>query len=238
MRLGVIQSNYLPWRGYFDFISSVDLFVFHDDLQYTKGDWRNRNKIKTPTGLRWLTVPVHYERTSQLICETEISYSTKWQQDHLNLLRANYSHAPFFSDFSDMLHIAFSFKDRSISELNIRFIRLICNYLSIKTPLAISSTYGLNGTKTGRLVQLAKRVGATCYVSGPAAKTYIDESLFAENKIGLEYKSYDYAPYPQLWGGFEGTVSILDLIANTGPSARDYISSQTPNIVAVAQPPT
>ncbi len=229
MRLGVIQSNYLPWRGYFDFINSVDLFVFHDDLQYTKGDWRNRNKIKTPAGLRWLTVPVHYEKTSQLICETKIDHSKKWQQDHFNLFRANYGQTPFFSDAADILQAAFSHRDATISELNIRLIRLICDYLQIKTRMVMSAEFGLEGTKTSRLIQLAKRVDATCYLSGPAAKDYLEEEQFLSEGIRLEYKAYEYPDYPQPWGDFAGNVTVLDLIANCGRNARSFISSSAPN---------
>lgn len=225
MKLGVIQSNYLPWRGYFDFINSVDLFVFHDDLQYTKGDWRNRNKLKTPSGLRWLTVPVHYERTNQLICETEIDYSKMWQRDHLNLLRANYSKAPFFSDAADILSSAFHFKDRTISELNVRLIRAVCAYLRITTRVALSADFALEGAKTDRLVQLAVRTGASCYLSGPSGRDYLQEDQFSASGIDVEYKRYNYPEYPQQWGEFVGNVTILDLISNCGPDSSCYIQS-------------
>jgi len=233
MRVGIIQSNYIPWRGYFDFIDSVDLFIFHDDLQYTKGDWRNRNKIKTPQGLRWLTVPVHYRKTSQLICETEIDYSKKWSSSHINRFKANYHQSPFFKDALELLEEGLACADPTISQLNIRLIKLICGYLQIHTPLVMSSDYAVTGAKTERLINLLKKVEATVYLSGPTAKGYLDENLFRENGIRLEYKTYDYPPYPQLWGEFVGTVTVLDLIANTGPEARGFLKSTTPNEVAV-----
>src|SRR5687767_2235559 len=99
MKVGIIQSNFLPWLGYFDFIRETDLFVIHDDLQYTKGDWRNRNRIKTLRGLEWISVPVHYRNTSQLIEETAVDYSTPWAKKILNRIRESYRRAPHFEPF-------------------------------------------------------------------------------------------------------------------------------------------
>ena len=234
MRAGIIQSCYIPWRGYFDFINEVDLFIFHDDLQYTKGDWRNRNKIKTPNGLIWLTVPVKYKETSQLICKTEIDYSHKWQAEQINRFKNSYIKSPFFKDALKLLEEGLSYADSTISQLNIRLIKLICVYLQITTPLAMSIDYAVTGAKTDRLINLLKKVGATMYLSGPSAKGYLDENLFRENGISLEYKTYDYPPYSQLWGEFVGTVSVLDLIANCGPRSREFLKSLTPNIVSVS----
>lgn len=233
MRVGVIQSSYIPWRGYFDFIRSVDLFVFHDDLQYTKSDWRNRNRIKTPVGLKWITVPVHYPDTQQLIQDTLIDETKNWRRDHLNQFRANYGRAPYRLAALELLEGAFAQPVITISALNLQLISAICAYIGIETPRAISSAYSPSGAKTERLIDLLTKVGARTYVSGPAAKGYLEEPRFREAGIRLEYKTYDYAPYPQLWGPFEGAVSILDLIANCGPKARDYISSSTPNQVAI-----
>jgi hypothetical protein len=123
--------------------------------------------------------------------------------------------------------------DRTISQLNIRLTKLICAYLQITTPLVMSRDYAVTGAKTERLIQLLKQVGATVYLSGPTAQGYLDENLFRESGINLEYKTYDYPPYPQLWGEFVGTVTVLDLIANTGPEARRFLKSTTPNRVAV-----
>jgi hypothetical protein len=196
VRVGIIQSNYIPWRGYFDFIDNVDLFIFHDDLQYTKGDWRNRNKLKTQNGASWITVPVKYHKTSQLILESEIDYSTNWQKAHLNKFRGSYSKAPFFKNTLELFSEGLSSGASTISQLNICLIKLICSFLHIKTPLAISSDYNITGAKTERLINLLKKVDATTYLSGPAARDYLDEDLFRKNNISLEYKTYDYKPYP------------------------------------------
>jgi WbqC-like protein family len=234
VRVGVIQSSYIPWRGYFDFIASVDIFVFHDDIQYTKGDWRNRNKIKTPHGAEWITVPVAYKKVAQLICETPIDSTTPWRNKHLRTLEANYRQAPFFYVVEEFISRVSVSEQSTISQLNINLIRRISNYLEINTPMIISSELSLQGSKTERLIDLLKKLNATTYLSGPSADAYLDKDLFRQNGISLEYKSYDYAPYPQLWGDFIGGVTVLDLIANCGSQAKEYILSRTPNKLIVA----
>ena len=233
MRAGVIQSSFIPWRGYFDFIASVDLFVFHDDIQYTKGDWRNRNRIKTPKGTEWLTVPVSYKRVSQLICETRIDYGTGWGLKHSRLWRAHYQAAPHFNAVREILSVLDGNEFATISELNIELIRRICAYLDIATPMLLSSELALEGRQTDRLIDLLGKVNATTYLSGPSADAYLDKEAFRKRGIQLEYKSYDYAPYPQLWGAFMGEVTVLDLIANCGEGARSLIRSRTPDHVVV-----
>lgn len=228
MKVGVIQSNYLPWRGYFDFIRSVDVFVFHDDLQYTKGDWRNRNRIKTAQGLRWLTVPVHYRRTAQLISETEIDYSRDWRTEHLRLIEAHLGKAPYIADVRAIVEPVFEAKPATISDLNISLIQGICGYLDIFTTLRHSADFHLTGAKTERLIHLLTALDATTYVSGPSAKSYLNETSFRDAGIELEYKSYVYDDYPQQWGSFEGAVSIVDLIANCGPAASELLKSEQP----------
>jgi len=233
VRVGVIQSAYIPWRGYFDFIASVDAFVFHDDLQYTKSDWRNRNRIKTEKGAEWLTVPVHYKKVAQLICETPIDSSTRWMHKHAQRFQSTYRKAPYLDDALDILISADTTQFKSISDLNIALTRRLCEYLDIATPMLLSSDLGLSGAKTDRLIDLLKKLDASVYLSGPSADAYLDKKAFRQNGIRLEYKTYDYAPYPQLWGPFEGAVTVLDLIANCGRSAKAHIQSRSPDKVIV-----
>ncbi|MEC9413351.1 MAG: WbqC family protein [Pseudomonadota bacterium] len=233
MRVGIIQSCYIPWRGYFDFIDSVDLFIFHDDLQYTKGDWRNRNRIKTLKGMSWLTVPVHYYKVEQLILNTEIDYSRPWPKKHLAQIQANYRCAPYISDVIDIMSTTNIRKFQTISELNIFLIKQICHYLNITTPLILSSELKVNGKKTERLIEILKKVNASTYLSGRSADDYLEKSMFIENGISLEYKAYDYPEYGQLWNGYHAGLSIIDLIANQGPGARDFISSLSPNQIII-----
>ncbi len=233
MRVGIIQSNYIPWRGYFDFIASVDLFIFHDDLQYTKGDWRNRNKIKTKDGLKWLSVPVNYTHTAQLICDTTIDYSQKWWCDHLNQFRENLLLAPYYKDVLAILENNLPHKFKTISELNTALIKDICSYLQINTPLAMSSEFSPKGSKSERLISILRNAAATTYVSGPAAEGYIEKELFKKSGMRIEYKSYDYPEYPQQYGAFTPAVSVLDLIANCGERSVQLIKSLTPNKLVV-----
>jgi hypothetical protein len=233
MRVGIIQSNYIPWRGYFDFIDDVDLFIFHDDLQYTKSDWRNRNRIKTAAGLQWLTVPVHYTHVDQLIDEVSLDESQAWRRKHLNLLEANYRTAryfqTYFKPFADVLGLTYP----ALSQLNIALIRWAMSCLEITTPTVVSRDLNAVGSKTTRLIDLLKKVNASIYLSGPAAADYLDLQSFVDHGIVLEYKSYDYRAYEQVGGEFTPAVSILDLLFNTGPDSRKYLKSQSPNQVIV-----
>lgn len=231
MKVGVIQSCYIPWRGYFDFIRSVDLFVIYDDVQYSKGSWRNRNKVKAPSGLRWITVPVNVS-LGQRIDEVEIATGgNSWRNEHARLLHESLGSAIHFQDAWEIWSAATERGYRKLSELNVHLLRSICGYLEIRTPLVLSSSYPTHGDSTNRLISLLRTVGATSYLSGPSASSYLDYSMFALNNIRLEYKSYDYEPYPQTHGDFVDAVTILDLIANCGPEAKRHLVSKNPDRV-------
>ena len=226
MKVGIIQSNFLPWRGYFDFIRETDLFIIHDDLQYTKGDWRNRNKIKTPRGIEWITVPVHYQHTSQFIEETPVDYSTPWVQKMLNRIRESYRHAPcfepYFSELADLLIQPAA----SISDLNLRLINWVCTKFEIDTPIKMSRDYNPQGAKTGRLIGILQQVRATTYLSGSAAKAYLLPELFKQAGIQLEYKQYEYPEYDQLYPPFESKVSVIDVLFMKGKDAIIYMGTR------------
>jgi len=232
-RVGVIQSNYVPWRGYFDFIASVDVFVIYDDVQYSKNSWRNRNRVKTPAGLRWLTVPVR-DRGALTVDQVAIGQPpSDWRAAHRRLLSGALEPAPYFHDALALWEAGVVPADSTLSQLNLRLIHLICDYLEITTPILSSRMFSLTGQKTERLIQLLKQIGATTYVSGPTARGYLDATLFRASGIRLEYKSYSYRPYAQLWGEFVGNVTVLDLIANTGHQARKFLKSTLPNEIVV-----
>ncbi|MEI8282106.1 MAG: WbqC family protein [Armatimonadota bacterium] len=233
MRVGIIQSSFIPWRGYFDFIAGVDHFVFLDDVQYTKQDWRNRNRIKTPKGAEWVAVPVQHKSLSQLIQDTYIDYRKNWQKTILSSLKYNYARA---SHIDDALGLALAIEGgegETISELNIRLTKAICRYLGISTPVSLAGDLHLQSHKTDRLIEILQILQASVYISGPSADAYLDKEAFRRNGIRLEYKSYDYEPYPQQWGVFDGAVTVLDLIANCGPTSKRYLKSQSPNLVVV-----
>jgi hypothetical protein len=223
-RVAVIQSNYVPWKGYFDLVHAVDLFIFHDDLQYTKNDWRNRNKIKTPEGLKWLTIPVGTDE-HRLICEVQMRDSA-WQKAHWNQINANYRGAPHFKRYEAFFEDVYLGRTWSnLSDLNQFLVQSIArDFLGARTEFADSRAFAPVGAKQDRLLDLLKKAGASWYLSGPAAKDYIEPARFASAGIELAWQSYaGYPEYPQQFAPFEHGVSVLDLLFNTGPDAADFI---------------
>jgi hypothetical protein len=234
MKVGIIQSCYMPWRGYFDFIDDVDLFILFDDIPYSPRSWRNRNQVKTSTGLKWLSVPVKKGARGELIDHVLIGTSEKpWQSLHRRLLTESLENAPHFKEALALWEDAIGGGEAYLSRLNETLIRNICRYLDITTPIVRARDYSAEGHKTARLIELLQKAGATSYLSGPAALDYLEEDAFRQADIALSYKTYDYEPYPQLWGGFEGAVTVLDLIANCGGESRKYLKSATREDVRV-----
>jgi hypothetical protein len=223
-RVAVLQSNYIPWKGYFDLIHDVDLFVFYDDNQYTSRDWRNRNRIKTAGGPLWLSVPVGSDR-NRLIHEVEIP-DPSWQEKHYQSLRQNYAKSPHFERYRAWLeHIYLEQRWAMLWELNHATVKHVAGeLLGIRTRFADSRSYAAQGKKLDKMVDLVVKAGATTYLSGPAAKDYIVPERFAEAGIALEWKDYSgYPEYPQRFPPFEHGITVLDLLFNTGPDAPWYI---------------
>lgn len=224
-KVAILQSNYIPWKGYFDLIASVDEFILYDDMQYTRRDWRNRNQIKTSQGVQWLTVPVQVKgKYYQKVRDTEIDGSD-WASVHWKALAQNYRHAPHFDEIAAWIkqfYLAESYTH--LSQLNRRFIEAVCDFLEIKTVISNSWDYTLLEGKTERLAGLCAQAGGTEYTSGPAAKDYIEENVFIERGIKLTWFDYaGYPEYPQLWGEFTHGVTILDLLFNCGENAHRYM---------------
>ena len=223
-RVGIFQSNYIPWKGYFDLIHDVDLALYFDDVQYTKNDWRNRNKVKTPAGSQWLTIPAG-DNINRLICEVTLD-DKRWQIKHWKTLSQHYGKAPYFKRYQGFLeHVYLETKWDRLSAVNQYMIRSIAaNYLGIKTTFAQSSDIQSEGRRQDRVMHLLKAVGANSYVSGPAGKDYIDPARFHEENIELVWKDYSgYPEYPQFFPPFEHAVSVLDLLFQTGPDAPYFI---------------
>lgn len=223
-RVAILQSNYIPWKGYFDIIHDVDRFVFYDDNQYTSRDWRNRNKIKTAQGAAWLSVPVGTDR-SRLICDVSIP-DRGWQAKHWIALQQNYGKCPHFERYRDYFeHVYLGTTWTMLSDLNQSTIRHIAReFLGIRTEFSDSRGYDGQGLKLDKLVDVARKAGATYYLSGPAAKDYIVEDRFKEVGIELAWKDYTgYPEYPQRFPPFEHGVTVLDLLFNVGPDAPWYI---------------
>lgn len=228
MKAGIIQSNYIPWRGYFDLIDDVDLFIFYDDVVYTPKNWRNRNRIKTVHGTMWLTVPVRH-RSTTLIQEAEIDYDSRWVDKHIRSVTLAYQKAPYFRSYAAEFFDLLALRHPVISALNIAVCRWVMDKLDIRTRTCMSTEFGIGGSKYDRPVAILQHVGATAYLSGPTARAYTDMSLYEAAGISVEYKSYEYAEYPQLHGPFEPQLTILDVLFNCGDASRSYLKSLTPN---------
>jgi len=223
----ITQSNYIPWKGYFDGINSADEFVIYDDMQYTKRDWRNRNKIKTAKGAEWLSIPVEVKgKFFQKINETKIS-DKDWARVHWNSIQVNYAAAPFFKDYKEFFKdLYLGCNEEKLSLINYRFIKAVCDLLEIKTVIRWSGEFELRGDKSEKLLNICLDAGADKYFSGPAAKDYMDSALFESNGIEISWFDYSgYEEYPQLYPPFDHAVSIIDLIFNTGPDAKKYLKT-------------
>jgi len=226
--VAIVQSSYIPWKGYFDLIHSVDEFVLFDDRQFTRRDWRNRNRIKTSQGVRWLSIPVRVKgRYHQRIDEVEIS-DASWAERHWQTLVHAYGRAPQFDRYRNLLEDLYesSVTTTRLSDVNERFLRAICSALGIRTRLSWSTAYAAEGYKTDRILSLCLATQATTYVSGPTARAYLDEELL--NAAGIEVRYMDYSGYPaydQLYPPFDHAVSVLDLLVHTGLNAPRFMKS-------------
>jgi len=227
-KVAILQSNYIPWKGYFDMIAAVDEFVLYDDVQFTKNDWRNRNRIKTQNGVQWLSVPAGQD-ISRLIREVELK-DHRWQAKHWSTLVHSYKRAPYFDSIAAGLEPLYLGREYShLSQLNRTLIEFVCGQLGIKTRVSNSWDYALVGGQSERLVNLCEQAGASEYISGPSARNYLDESLFTDRGIKVTWFDYGgYPEYPQLWGEFEHAVSILDLLFNCGGDAPRYMKYVRP----------
>lgn len=214
----ITQSNYIPWKGYFDSVKCCDVFVVYDDMQYTKRDWRNRNLIKTVNGLKWLTIPVEVKgKYYQRIKDTVIS-DKNWTKAHWEILKQNYKTANCFIEMSEWIEPLYKNCGYTyLSDINLHFLRSINEFLKIETQIISSSGFFLHEEKNQRLIDICTALGATDYYSGPAAKSYMDEEKFNKNGIQVHYLDYSgYPEYPQLYVPFEHGVSVLDMIFNLG----------------------
>jgi hypothetical protein len=224
MTVSILQSNYIPWKGYFDIIAKSDVFVVYDEVQYTKNDWRNRNVILCQQLPTWLTIPVKQKNLNQLICDTKIA-SHSWNRKHLNSITLNYKKSSGFEYFKDELTSMYDFSSEYLSEVNVHFIKTVCRLMNIKTKIIDSRELNLQGDRNEKLIDACQKLSATHYLSGPAAKSYLNVDLF--NQSGVQLKWMDYSNYPvyeQSSNVFTHQVSIIDLMLNVGNDSRSYIN--------------
>jgi hypothetical protein len=221
-RIAISQSNYIPWKGYFDMIAKADEFVLYDDMQFTRRDWRNRNQIKTAHGIQWLSIPVmskgNYSEPIKMIRIGDAS----WAAAHWKSIRLSYGRAPHFSEFAPKIEKLYSEAAalETLSEVNYLFLRGLCDILQISTPISWSMNYDIGEGKNEKLLNICRQAGATHYLSGPAAKNYIDEAAFRAKGLAVEWMDYSqYSDYPQRFGEFTHAVSVIDVIFNCGDQA-------------------
>jgi hypothetical protein len=224
-KVAIIQSNYIPWKGYFDMIRNVDLFIFYDHVQYTKKDWRSRNYIKAPEGLRLLTIPCGHD-TNRKISEVEM-LNSKWQTSHWHSILQCYKNAPAFRKFKPFFEDIYLSKQWvNLSDFNQYVIKQISTeILGAKTIFEDSRKYDIQQTKANGVKEILEKCGSEIYLCGPAAKDYLTED-FIKTSIKSEFLWMDYSGYPeynQLYEPFAHNVSIIDLIFNHGYDSVNYM---------------
>ncbi len=227
MKLVVLQSNYLPWKGYFDLMGAADQFVVYDSVQYTKNDWRNRNRIATKQGPVWLTIPVMTAGLpDQSIDEARVQ-DHRWAAKHWRSIEQSMGKRPFFDRYRDdwaQWFTTIGEFDR-LHAINVFLLEQIAGQLGITTPVSLDTEFlPLEGSPTERLVALCRAAGATQYLTGPAGLDYLERPLFHEAGIELQVIEYGHYPeYPQAGTEFVHGVTVLDLLANVGPEAGAHL---------------
>ncbi|WP_323720622.1 WbqC family protein [Acetomicrobium sp.] len=218
MIVGIHQPNFLPWLGYFYKIAQCDVFVLLDNVQYTKNSFINRNRIKTPRGADWLTVPVIIKgRFGQLIRDVEVNGTVDWRKKHLRTLEINYRKAKYFEPIFEGLMAIYLANDwENLCELNIRLLNWTLSILGLKKQLVLASSLHVDGESTQLLIDIIKKLGGHEYISGFGGAHYQEEELFEKAGIMLTYYDFKHPVYPQLWTGFIHNLSIIDLLFNCG----------------------
>lgn len=228
-RICIIQSSYIPWKGFFDLIGRCDEYVVFDSAQYVKRHWHNRNRIKTANGPIWLTIPVIVKgRFQQPINEVEIE--RPWADRHWRAIELAYRRASFFESLAPVVRGWYeqAEHEQRLTEVNMIFLRGIAELLGVRTVMTMDTAYPTKGAKTERLLGVALAAGAARYLSGPSARAYFDETLFRAAGVTPEWMNYDgYPEYPQLHGPFEHAVTTLDLLFNVGSEAPHYLKRQS-----------
>jgi hypothetical protein len=228
MTIGILQPGYLPWLGFFEQLQKSDVFILYDDVQYDKGGWRNRNKIKTAKGNQWLTIPVRVKFLQKpLIYEVKIDNTSNWRKNHLLSLHSNYTKADFFKDCIGIFEEAYNKEWEYLAEIDIYFITRIAEYLGIDVKkIKRSSQLNPKGDKMERLINLCKSFGADTFYEGYAGKNYIDDKMFEREGIKVIYQEYKHPVYQQLYGEFIPYLSVVDLLFNCGPKSLEIIMNK------------
>ncbi len=224
----ISQPMFIPWIGLFEQIRMADVYIHYDDVQFPQGrSFMSRVQIKTTNGTSWLTAPIDRKKSGRLINEVVFSKREDWRTKHLKVIRQAYSKAPHFDAMFDLVETVYSFPSDQLSEFNIHAIEQILDWIGYAPRLLRSSSSGVGGSSTQRLVDLCNLVDADTYVTGLGALNYLEHEKFEENGISVRYMDYKKKSYVQQYGEFTPYVSIIDAIANCGDQVRDLICSQS-----------
>jgi hypothetical protein len=225
--VAILQPGFLPWLGFFDQMIRSDVFVYYDDVQFDNHGWRNRNRVKGPSGPLWVTVPtLHSGRQGQRILDTEIDNSKNWGRKILATVRQNYGRAPYLASYLPEFERLLAQPWRYLADLDVAAADLMCRWFDIKRPVFRSSRLGIGGGKSSRLLAICNHFSATKYLSGNAAQAYLDMQLFEKAGITIEWQNYSHPAYPQLHGNFISHLSALDMVFNTGPLSISILRGQ------------
>lgn len=227
LTVAILQPSYLPWLGYFEQMSRSDIFVYYDDVQFDKHGWRNRNRIKTPNGPHWLTAPVlHKGQGKPLVSEIEIDNKAKWAKKHIGTIQQYYGKAAFYKTYKEELEELLTRHWGRLVDLDIATINMMCGWMGLSPKTFLSSELLVDGGQSERLVNICKLFSATKYLSGAAARDYLDADLFKKEGIKVEWQDYQHPVYPQLHGEFISHLSALDLLLNAGEESMEIILSK------------
>jgi len=227
MVVGILQPGYLPWLGFFEQVYRSDIFVIYDDVQYDKNGWRNRNRIKTPNGIQWLTVPVILKKQNKPpIKDVRINNQENWRKKHLESIKTNYSRAKYFFTYYPIFEKIYSKEWEFLIDLDIQIIHVICDVLGLKREFRLSSDLVAEGDKNFRLIDICKKLGADTFYEGQSGKDYIDEKCFKDAGIEVQFQDYKHPEYSQLYGDFIPYLSIIDLLFNEGDRSLEILSKE------------
>ena len=222
--LVILQPGYLPWLGFFDQLERADLFIYYDDVQYDTSGWRNRNRIKSSSGIVWLTIPVKHKGLNRpIIKEIVIDESKIWAKKQIKSIRQYYSKSPYIDLYLPELEILLCKPWKYLIDLNVASTALFCTWLGIDSQIEFSSSHDIGGDKTERLINFCELFNASKYLSGDSAKSYLDLELFNNKNIEVEWQNYKHPEYAQQHGEFISHLSILDLLLNMGESSKSIL---------------
>jgi len=210
------QPNYLPWLGFFHKMKNCDVFTIEDNLQFVYREFHNRNRIKTPNGIRWLTVPIHNGRKRQPICDVKICNNIKWQRKHWLTLQSSYGRAPYWHKYEDFFRETYNKKWDRLIDLNLHLIMGIRDFLKIKTKIVFASELEVSGKKNELILAQLKALGADTLLSGTGALDYLNFKLFKDEGIKVMIQDFKHPTYTQLWGKFVPNLSVVDFLFCTG----------------------